>query len=142
MLSLSIISPEKKIFEAECSQVTIPTESGLITVLPSHAPLFSLLNSGEVEVKSDQKELQHILVSGGFVSVINNKVDLLVDFGIHSDELDEKIILAAKERAEKMIAESKSEDYKKAALASLLHADLQLKFLANHRKHHKTVSIQ
>jgi len=50
--------------------------------------------------------------------------------------LDEKIILEAKERAEKVIAESKNENLTKIAQADLLHASLQIKFLYRHKNHH------
>jgi F-type H+-transporting ATPase subunit epsilon len=136
MLSLVVVSPVKKILEIECSKITVPTKSGLITVLTNHAPLFSLLDSGEVVVKNTEGASQSVLVSGGFVSVTDNIVTLLVDYGIHSDELDEKIILEAKARAEKMLEEAKSENISKTAMADLLHANLQLQFLSRHGKHH------
>jgi F-type H+-transporting ATPase subunit epsilon len=138
MLSLSIVSPVKKILDTECTQITLPTQSGEITVLPKHISLFSLLNHGEVVIKGENDSMS-IFVSGGFVSVAKDKVTLLVDFGVRSEELDEKILLEAKERAEKMITESKSENLTKSAQADLLHANLQLQFL-HRRKHHSTTS--
>lgn len=135
-LNLSVVSPVKTVLQTECSQITVPTQSGLITILPSHAPLFSLLHQGEVVVVDENKKPTHLFVAGGFVSVTKNKVILLVDYGIHSDELDEKIILEAKERAEKVIAESKNESLTKIAQADLLHASLQIQFLNRHKNHH------
>lgn len=135
MLFLSIVSPVKKIFETDCSQVTVPTKMGLITILPKHTPLFSLLNHGEVTVKINNRDTSHLLVFGGFVNVSEDKVTLLVDYGIHSDDLDEKIIFEAKERAEKMVLESKSEELSKSARADLFHANFQLQFLLRHRKY-------
>jgi F-type H+-transporting ATPase subunit epsilon len=138
MLSLSVVSPVKKILETDCKQITVPTQSGQITILPKHEPLFSLLSQGEAIVKSDHGDSQSILVSGGFVSVSKDKVTLLVDFGIKSDELDEKIILEAKDRAEKIVAESKSENITKRAQADLFHANLQLQFLYRRKNRHST----
>ncbi len=77
------------------------------------------------------------MVSGGFVSVTKDEVILLVDFGINSHELDEKIIMEAKERAEKMLSESNSEIISEKARADLLHASLQLQFLHRHGKNHR-----
>lgn len=134
MLSLSVVSPIKKVTEIECKLVTVPTKNGIITILPSHMSLFSILDTGEVIAKTVDGKEQIILVSGGFVSVVRDKVTLLVDFGIHSDEMDEKLILEAKARAEKMIEEAKSENISKTAMADLLHANLQLKFLPKHKK--------
>ncbi len=134
MLSLSVVSPVKKILQTTCTSVTVPTESGIITILPNHASLFSLLNSGEVIVHTEAKEVSNVVVSGGFVSVMKNEVTLLVDFGINSQEMDEKLIMEAKERAEKMLTEAKSENISEKARADLLHASLQLQFLHRHGK--------
>lgn len=134
MLLLSVVSPVKKITEIKCRQVTVPTQNGLITILPGHISLFSLLSNGEVIAKDEEGRDELIVVSGGFVSVANDQVMLLVDFGVHSDELDEKIIMEAKARAEKMIQESKDENISKSAAADLLHANLQLRFLPKHKK--------
>jgi F-type H+-transporting ATPase subunit epsilon len=138
MLDLAVVSPVKKILETECTQITIPTQSGQITILPKHTPLFSLLSNGEAIVKSENSKPQYILVSGGFVSVAKDKVTLLVDFGVKSEELDEKIILEAKELAERVMAESKSENLTKAAQADLFHANLQLQFLYRRARRHTT----
>ena len=129
MLSLSVVSPVKKILEVNCTQVVVPTKSGEITILPKHAPLYSVLSEGEAIAKLESGDLQYILVSGGFVSVAKDKVILLVDYGAQSEELDEKIILEAKERAEHAIEEAKSDSLTKAAQADLIHANLELQFL-------------
>lgn len=136
MLTLTVTSPVKKITELKCKKITVPTQSGLITILPKHASLYSILSSGEVVAEDESGRDHNIIVSGGFVSVSNDDVSLLVDFGIHSDDLDEKIILEAKERAEKMIEEHKEDNLTKVAQADLLHANLQLQFLSRKIKKH------
>lgn len=134
MLLLSVVSPVKKISEFKCKQVVVPTTTGLVTILPNHISLFSILDSGEVIATDEDGREQIIIVSGGFVSVVQDNVTLLVDFGVHSDEMDEKLIMEAKARAEKMIEEAKSENISKTAMADLLHANLQLRFLPKHKK--------
>ena len=54
--------------------------------------------------------------------------------------MDEKIILEAKARAEKMVEQSKSENISKIAMADLLHANLQLQFLSRRGKRHNGTS--
>ncbi|MBI3887502.1 ATP synthase F1 subunit epsilon [Candidatus Microgenomates bacterium] len=129
MLSLSVISPEKTVLETQSTSVTVPTSTGLITILPSHAPLFSILQKGEVIVRAQDQQPTSIVVSDGFIGVYNNKVTLLTEFGIHSDELNEAVILEAKERAEKTMAERKDEQEYAKAEAELMKALLQLKFV-------------
>lgn len=43
---LTLISPKEKIFEWKINKATIPTEAGIITVLPHHIPLGSILKPG------------------------------------------------------------------------------------------------
>ena len=45
-MHLKIASPEKQIYEGEVEQVTLPTESGEITLLPGHIPLTSVVGAG------------------------------------------------------------------------------------------------
>jgi F-type H+-transporting ATPase subunit epsilon len=130
MFTLSVVSPIKKIKEIKCRKVTVPTKMGPITVLPNHTPLFSLLSSGEVTLINEIGVEESIVVSGGFISVSKSEVLLLVDFGIISHEIDERKITEAVKRAEKILEEGKSENMLKSARANLLHANLQLRFLA------------
>lgn len=77
-MHLEIITPEKKIFEGEVSAATFPGADGTFQILNDHAPLVSLLKDGVVEYKS--KELsEKILITGGVVEVLKNKVILLAD---------------------------------------------------------------
>lgn len=135
-MQLAIISPEKKILETECTGVTIPTAEGLITVLPHHTPLYSLLAPGEVLVKNGQ-QTSTIVVNGGFVTVVNNKVTLLPDFGVRIEDIDEEIISQARERAEKAMEERVSDESYATNRAELFKALLQLKAIKKH--HSKTL---
>lgn len=134
MLTLSVVSPERRVLETQCSQITVPTQMGLITVLPSHAPLFSLLSMGEVEIRDAQGKSSYILVSGGFISVHQNKITLLTDFGVRDDELEEKTILEAKQRAEDEMKDKTSPQELEKARANFLHLNMQVEFLKR-RKH-------
>lgn len=45
-MHLKIASPEKQIYAGEVEQVTLPTESGEVTILPGHIPLTSVVSAG------------------------------------------------------------------------------------------------
>jgi len=47
---LKISSPEKTIFDWDVNKVTIPTESGDITILPWHMPLVSVIKPGIITI--------------------------------------------------------------------------------------------
>lgn len=102
MLTLSIVTPDRVAFEGEIKQVTVPGADGQLTILPHHASLFSKLTEGELQIVSDKTPV-YLAIGGGFVEVHNNKVVLMVTRAIKEDELNEKEILKAKERAEKIL---------------------------------------
>jgi F-type H+-transporting ATPase subunit epsilon len=75
---LEILTPEKKIFEGNVNSITFPGSDGSFQVLDHHAPLISLLNQGVVEYKSKEAS-QQLVITGGVVEVLKNKVVLLAD---------------------------------------------------------------
>ena len=86
----------------EILQVTVPTQSGEITVLPDHIPLVSILKPGVLELKKADGEAEVISVSGGFIEVLKNKIVILADTAERAVELDEAEIEAARAKAEEM----------------------------------------
>lgn len=133
MLTLSILTPEKKVLETKSLSVTVPTAMGEITVLPSHAPLFSLLSSGEIKIKLADGGHLDLVVNQGFVSVFKDFVKILTDFSIKSDEINELAAKEAVEKAKKAMEEKISEENFAQAEAELLRSLLQLKTV-NKRK--------
>lgn len=49
-MHLKISSPEKNIFEGSIRKITIPTEAGMLTILPEHAPMVTALKPGVINV--------------------------------------------------------------------------------------------
>jgi F-type H+-transporting ATPase subunit epsilon len=132
-LKLTVISPQKKVLEIECDSVTLPTPDGQITVLPKHMAIFSLLTAGEVTVKTKKENIE-LAVGGGFVSVGNDTVTLMVEFGVKSDEIDEQKVNEAKKRAEEIL-KSKADDKGSAlAQATLARSLLELKLVKKRRR--------
>lgn len=81
---LEIYTPEKKIYEGQVDSASFPGTKGAFQVLNNHAALISTLEKGKVEYKS-KKEENEILISGGVVEILNNKVTLLAE-GILEEE--------------------------------------------------------
>ena len=79
-LNLKIITPLGNIFEGEANEIIIPTTSGIITVLPNHIPLVSILSTGELLIKTGS-EIVPFAISGGVLEVrktTNQKTDIIV----------------------------------------------------------------
>jgi F-type H+-transporting ATPase subunit epsilon len=75
---LEILTPDKKVFEGDVSIATFPGSDGSFQVMDNHAPLISLLKEGRVEYKS-KEAANSLLITGGVVEVLENKVVLLAD---------------------------------------------------------------
>jgi F-type H+-transporting ATPase subunit epsilon len=100
-LTLKIITPEKLVYEAEVSQVSIPTTEGEITILPSHISLVSTLASGDIVAKIDE-EFVPFAVSGGFIKVENDEVAIMADFAEHVADIGDDVIAKAEARAKEL----------------------------------------
>jgi F-type H+-transporting ATPase subunit epsilon len=75
-LQVSVISPERTIFEGNADSVVVPAWDGELGILRGHAPLMALLGTGSIRIRrGGQTERFH--VSGGFLQVINNRVSVL-----------------------------------------------------------------
>jgi F-type H+-transporting ATPase subunit epsilon len=132
MFKLVVISPEKKVLETEILSVTVPTTEGEITILPKHMAIFALVKPGEITVRT--KEGTTLLAGGGgFVNVTADKVTLLVEYGVNSEELDEEKIKEAKRRAEELLKNQTDDKTSAQIQASLARSLLELK-IVNKRK--------
>lgn len=135
MLHLQIITPEKTVFDDEVDQVSLPTQTGQITVLPHHINLITSIEPGELVLKKHSKET--VIASGfGFAQVAQNAVKVLVDLAAQDTELDERTIEAAKKEAEEALAKKHdlSEEEYALAAANLQKALAQLKIKRRHRR--------
>jgi F-type H+-transporting ATPase subunit epsilon len=132
MLNLKIISPEKTVLEAKCRSVTLPSAEGQITVYEHHAPIYTLIAPGEVIARTEKGDVS-LGVGSGFANITQTGVTLLANFGILTDEIDEARAKEAKERAEELIKNRKSDQDMALASAELSRSLIELK-LVNKRK--------
>ncbi|HQZ97166.1 MAG TPA: F0F1 ATP synthase subunit epsilon [Pyrinomonadaceae bacterium] len=107
MLRLEIVTPEKRVLDAEVDSVTVPTASGEVGILPSHAPLVSAIKPGILSftVKGATDKLA---ISGGFLEVNANKVAVLADSAETAEEIDIDAARTTRDEAEKAFAAAAS----------------------------------
>lgn len=130
--SLSVITPEKTVFEGSATSISVPSIDGEITVLQDHAPLIALLASGEMTV-SDQTSRRHMVVHGGFVQVSENTVQILTDAAELEEDVDEARAAQALEQARKARDEAKDRRSQADASGAIERAIARLN-LAQRRK--------
>ncbi len=77
-MRVSVVSPEKALFEGDASAIVAPAYDGEVGILPRHAPFLTLLGSGELIVRS-REESRRFVVSGGFIQVSGNVVRVVTE---------------------------------------------------------------
>lgn len=128
MLKLEIVTPEKRVLDAEVDSVTVPTATGEAGILQNHAPLISALKPGVLSY-SVKGTAEKLAVSGGFVEVNSDRVSVLVDTAETADEIDVAAARSDVDIAEKAIATAGmvASDAASDSRDALEHASARLK---------------
>jgi F-type H+-transporting ATPase subunit epsilon len=106
-INFKIVTPDGVAYTDQILQVTMPTASGEITVLPNHAPLITLLRHGEMVIKKDengQLYSVYFAVARGIVEVRQgSEVVVMADSADRAEEIDLEQAEAARRRAEEAL---------------------------------------
>ena len=104
-LTLKILSPEGSLFEAEVKSVKVPGEDGLFGILPRHAAMAALTDSGILEAELPSGEKVEFLIHDGFADVRNNVVKVLTSAAERPDTIDFERARKAADEARKQLQE-------------------------------------
>lgn len=77
-LHVSIIAPDRNVWDANAEEVILPSSTGQLGVLKGHAPLLTALDIGVMRVRVD-KDWIPIVLMGGFAEVENDELTILVN---------------------------------------------------------------
>ena len=77
-LHLSIVSPEKSIFDGNVKIVALPGMIGSFSILPGHAPIVSSLKAGTLSYTTMDGEEHTMDIQGGFVEMSDGTVSACV----------------------------------------------------------------
>jgi F-type H+-transporting ATPase subunit epsilon len=77
-LRIAVISPTEVGFEGTGDSVIVPAHDGLMGILYGHAPLMTLVGTGDVTVR-EGSSVRRIPVSGGFLQVVDNEISVLTE---------------------------------------------------------------
>jgi F-type H+-transporting ATPase subunit epsilon len=78
-LNVELVSPTQRVWSGQASFVSARTVEGDLGILSDHAPLFGVLVDGAVSIKGVDGTTTSFTVSGGFLSVANNRVSILTE---------------------------------------------------------------
>jgi F-type H+-transporting ATPase subunit epsilon len=74
------VSPEKVVFEGEAAAVVAPAWDGQVGILPSHAPMLTLVGSGVLSVDRAGGGSDTFHVAGGVLKVERDQVTVLTEY--------------------------------------------------------------
>jgi len=129
---LDIVSAERHVSSDQVDLLVAPGVEGEVAILPSHAPLLTVLKPGEIRVVKDG-ENNFIAVSGGFMEVMPEKVTILADTAERLDEIDIERAEAALKAAQERIASAPVDMDLHRALASLRRSQARIKVARRRR---------
>ena len=78
MLTVSVISPERVLFEGQATGVVAPGHDGELGILPGHAPLMTVLGKGVLRLAGAGAD-SRFQVQGGFLQVVDNVVRVVTE---------------------------------------------------------------
>lgn len=101
-IKLDVITAEQQVMSDDVDVVVAPGIVGELGILPHHAPLITMLQSGELLIRKGHEET-YMAVTGGFLEVRPDKIIVLADACERVEEIDIERAEEAKRRAEELL---------------------------------------
>lgn len=122
---LEVVTAERIVLSDDVDQVNVPGAAGRMGIMARHEPLLTSLVPGEMTIIKDGERIP-FAISGGFMEVLPDRVTILADTAERADEIDEARAEAARQRAEAILRERRSEQEMLLAEAQLRRAMVRL----------------
>ena len=139
MLKLKVVTPDKVIVDEIVDNVSIPTTTGMVTVLDKHIPLVSTIKAGEMTVRKGSSGIGYSVYKGLVNVRLHTKglteVVVLLERGESVEELDHDRAQEALARA-KAIAEEKEDDVDFGIFEGLVEKEVnRVRVAMKYKKH-------
>jgi F-type H+-transporting ATPase subunit epsilon len=125
-LRLEIVTPDAVVYSQDVHMVTLPALDGQIGVYPLHIPLLTQIVPGEIIVRKDNQE-SFLAVGEGIAQITADRVAIVTDMAIPSENIDEAKAEEARQRAAARLRDKLSDEEVASVNASLAHSLAQLK---------------
>jgi len=137
-LKLEIVTAESPVFTGEVDSIVAPGSVGQFTILPHHAAFMTMLEAGELCLRMGGQET-FMVISGGFLEVIDDKVIVLADAAERADDIDAARAEAAKKRAQEQMRRPLTGPELVAAEAALRRSLARLKVSERRKRRERHV---
>ncbi|MBI4836070.1 MAG: ATP synthase F1 subunit epsilon [Candidatus Abawacabacteria bacterium] len=132
-MNLHILAIDETIYEGATTSISIPTEEGIMTVLPHHQPIVALLITGIVSIHTSQ-ETKEFFIGGGFLEVKDDTVYILADTAENLAQTNQEQAELAYKQADEELSSVQTAEETMYAKGELMKSLTRLKII-NRRKH-------
>lgn len=134
---LNIVSAEGELYSGQVASLIASGQRGDVGIHAGHTALITPLKPGQIIAKDDKGDDLVFYISGGMLEVQPTVVTVLADTALRAEDLDEAAANRAKQKAQEVLNQNKSDvDYARAT-AELAQALAQLRAIQAVRKHLK-----
>jgi F-type H+-transporting ATPase subunit epsilon len=132
-LRLEIITPQETVYSEDVQMVTLPVLEEQIGVYPQHLRVITQITPGEIIVSKGGEE-RYLAVGEGIVEITGERVSIVTDMAIPSENIDEAKVQEARERAAARLQEKISDEEVATVNASLARSLAQLAVFKRRRR--------
>jgi F-type H+-transporting ATPase subunit epsilon len=84
-MRVTVISPERSVFDGDATSAVVPAYDGLVGILPRHAPFMTLLGDGTLTVRTEAGD-RNFEVRRGFLQVVDDVVRVVAEHATERKE--------------------------------------------------------
>jgi F-type H+-transporting ATPase subunit epsilon len=95
IFTLEILSSFEVVFSGEIYSVSVPTNTGIIQILPGHMNIIAKLCEGTIIVTRLNKSIENVIIVDGFIEIVNNCVNIIAEFAVRSDKINKNKVKQA-----------------------------------------------
>jgi len=132
-IKVDIVTAEQLVYSEDVDVVIVPGIDGEMAILPSHAPLMTMLKPGELRLKKGVEEIL-MAVTGGFLEVRPDRITILADAAERAEDIDMTRAEEAKRRAEERLQGATTEVDTIRAEASLRRSLIRLQVVQKRKR--------
>jgi F-type H+-transporting ATPase subunit epsilon len=132
MIHVEVLTAESSVMSTDADSVVATTLNGQIGILRGHVPLVTVLQPGELVLRTGDSEV-YLAVSGGFLRVSSEGVVVLADTCEYAEDIDVERAMRAKRHAETLLMAGAPQMDAVSAEAALRRAVARLRVADKHR---------
>lgn len=126
-IRLQIISPNKVMFDGECTMIEYNTTEGYVGVLPGHIAMTQIIAPGRLAIYEEGKETPtYASLMSGIVTIMPDNISLLAEIIEMKEDIDIERAKQSKKRAEERLANREQDVDIRRAESAIQRANVRI----------------